>query len=71
MNFENHDMRIIAPLDPVEGWIYIEPMKEEVVGGWDHAYNISEYYINPTADEKIVWWSSISASSKSYDALEN
>ena len=42
MTFENRDMRIISPLDLIEGKRYVEPMKEEVVGGWDHTYNIFE-----------------------------
>ena len=42
MNFENHDMQIISPLDSSEGQRYVEPVKEEVVGGWDNTYNISE-----------------------------
>ena len=33
MNFENCDMQIIAPLDPSEGKSYIEPVKEELMGG--------------------------------------
>ena len=40
MNFENHNIRVIAPLDLSEGRRYIELVKEEVVGGWDHAYDI-------------------------------
>ena len=39
--------------------------------GWDHAYNLSEYYIHPTDDGEIVWCSTSSASSDSEDALEN
>ena len=53
MNFENHDMRFIAPMDPSEGRRYVDPVKEEVVGGWDHAYNILEDYVHPTADIEI------------------
>ena len=41
MNFENHDMKIISPLDPSEGRRYVKPLKGKFVGGWDHAYNIS------------------------------
>ena len=50
MNFETHDIWIIAPLDPLEGQRYVEPIKDEVVGGWDNAYNIYEDYVNPTMD---------------------
>ena len=41
MTFENHDIIVIALMDPNEGRRYVEPVKEEVVGRWDHAYNIS------------------------------
>ena len=40
MTFENCRMHIISPLYLIEGQRYIEPVKEEFVGGWDHAYNI-------------------------------
>ena len=40
MTFENQDIRVIAPMDPNEGRRYIEPVKDDVVRGWDHAYNI-------------------------------
>ena len=42
-------------------------MKDEAVRGWDHAYNISYYYI----DGKLHWHSSSSVSSNSNYALEN
>ena len=41
MTFENHDISVISLMDPNEGRRYVELVKEEVVGGWDHAYNIS------------------------------
>ena len=40
MNYENHDMLFIAPLDPNQGWRCVEPMKDDSVGGWDNSYNI-------------------------------
>ena len=46
MTFENQDIRFIVPMDPNEGRRYIEPVKDEVVKGWDHVYNISEDYIH-------------------------
>ena len=55
MTFENHDIGFIALMDPNEGRRYVEPVKEEVVGGWDHAYNISEDYIYPTFDGELGW----------------
>ena len=71
MTFENRDMQIISPLYPKEGQRYVEPIKEEVVGGWDNSYNISKDYINPTIDKEMRWRSTSSASSNSEDALEN
>ena len=53
MTFENQDIRAIAPMDPNEGLIYIEPVKDEVVRGWDHAYNISKNYIHPAANGEL------------------
>ena len=53
MIFENHDIRVISPMDPNEGRRFVEPVKEEVVGGWDHAYNISRDYIQPTVDGEL------------------
>ena len=41
MNFENRDIIFIASMDPNEGRMYVEPVKEEVMGGWDDVYNIS------------------------------
>ena len=41
MTFENRDIGVIALMDPNEGRRYVEPIKEEVIGGWDHAHNIS------------------------------
>ena len=41
MTFENQDIRVITPMDPMEGKRYIEPVRDEAVKGWDHAYNIS------------------------------
>ena len=71
MTFENRDMQIISPLYPKEGQRYVEPIKEEVVGGWDNAYNIFEDYINPTVNGEMGWRSTSSASFNHDDALEN
>ena len=46
-------------------------MKDEVVKGWDHVYNISEDYIHLTAEGELGWCSARSASSDSEDVLEN
>ena len=55
MTFENRDIRFIAPLDPSEGRRYVKPVKEEFVGGWDHAYNILEDYVHPTINGELGW----------------
>ena len=56
-------------MDPTEGRRYVESVKEEVVRGWDHAYNILEDYIHSIVDVELGWHSSSSASSNSDDAL--
>ena len=71
MTFENPDMRVIASMDPNEGWRYIELVKDKVVRGWDHAYNISEDYVHPTVKGELGWCSASSTASDSDDALEN
>ena len=71
MTFENQDIRVIALMDPNEGRRYIEPIKDEVVRGWDRVCNISEDYIHPTTDGELGWSSASSTSSDSEDALEN
>ena len=58
-------------MDPTEGRRYIEHVKDEVVKGWDHAYNISEDYIHLTIEGELGWHSASSTSSDSDDALEN
>ena len=55
MTFENCDIKFISSMDPNEGRRYVEPVKEEVVGGRDHAYNISEDYIHLIVDEDLGW----------------
>ena len=69
--FENQDIEVIASMDPNERKRYIEPVKDEVVNGWDHAYNILEDYIHSNVDGELGWRSAISVSSNSDDALEN
>ena len=68
MTFENHDIGVIAPMDPNEGHKYIETVKDEVVRGWDHAYKVLEDYIHPTNNGKLGWCSTSSASSDSDNA---
>ena len=69
MTFENQDVRVIDPMDPQEGWCYIELVKDEVGRSWDQEYNISEDYIHPTIDGKLRWRNASFAYSDSDDAL--
>ena len=55
IKFENHDMRVIAPLDPLEGKRYVETIKDEAMGGWDNAYNLSKDYINTIYNGDFGW----------------
>ena len=68
-------MRVVAPIDPLEGQRYVEPVKGEYHEGYlDNIYNISstmDDYINLVADGKLSWRSVICCSSDSGEALEN
>ena len=55
MTVENQNTRVIAPLNPLEGQQYVEPIKDEVMGGWENSYNVSEDYINSTANGELGW----------------
>ena len=54
LSFEDDEMSIVAPLDPLEGQRYVELMFNEGKGDHlDNIYNVTalkEDYINPTAD---------------------
>ena len=69
MTFKNQDIGVIAPMDPNEGRRYVEPVKDEVVRGWDHAYKILEYCIHSTVDGELGWHNSSSVSSD-FDVIE-
>ena len=59
LSFEDEEMQIVAPLDPIERPRYVELVFNE--GDGDHLdtiYNITtlqEDYINPTADGNLSW----------------
>ena len=61
LSFEDSELRVVAPIDPLEGKIYVEPVNSEGQGNYlDQLYNIMssrEYYINSTVDGKLSWWS--------------
>ena len=75
MSFEDSEIRVVVPIDPLEGKRYVEPVHSEGKENYlDHLYNImslKEDYINPTADGNLSWRSVSSCMSDSGEALEN
>ena len=75
LSFEDDEMRVFVPLDPLEGQRYVEPVFNEVQGGHlDNIYNVTaleEDYINLTADGNLSWRCMSSCTSDSGEALEN
>ena len=57
ISFEDDEMRVFAPLDPLEGHRYVEPVFNEWEGDHlDNIYNVTalkEDYINSTADGNL------------------
>ena len=57
LSFEDDEMRVFAPLDPLEGQRYIEPVFNEGKGDHlDNIYNVTalrEDYINPTPNGNL------------------
>ena len=57
LSFEDDEMRVVAPLDPLEGQRYIEPVFNEGQGDHlDYIYNVTalkEANINPTMDGNL------------------
>ena len=55
--FEDDEMRVVVPLEPLEGQRYVEPVFNQ--GQYDHLdniYNVTslrEDYINPTMDGNL------------------
>ena len=66
---------MVAPIDPLEGQRYIEPVNSEVQGNYlDHIHNITfsmDDYVNPTTDGNLSWQSISLCTSYSGKALEN
>ena len=75
VSFKNDEMRVVSPIDPLEGHRYVEPVYNEGHGDHlDHIYNVTalqEDYINPTTDGNLSWKSASSCMSDSGEALEN
>ena len=68
-------MRVVSPIDPLEGRRYVELVYSEGQGDYlDHIYNISapkDDYIHPTMDGNLSWRSASSCTSYSGEALGN
>ena len=68
-------MRVVSPIDPLEGHRYVKLVYSEGQGDYlDHIYNINtpkDDYINPTMDGNLRWRSTSSCTSDSGEALEN
>ena len=75
LSFEDDEMRVVVPLNPLEGQRYVEPMFNEGQGDHlDNIYNVTalkEDYINPTADGNLSWRCVNSCTSYLVEALEN
>ena len=75
MSFEDSEIRVVAPIDPLEGQQYAKPVHSEGQDNYlDQLYNImssKEYYINLMVDGNLSWQSVSSCMSNLGDALEN
>ena len=75
MTFEDAQIRVITPLDPLQGPRYIEPIRaEEEARNMDSLYQMTANqsdYINPTAEGNISWRCDSSCASDSDVSLEN
>ena len=74
LSFEDEEMRVVSPIDPFEGQIYIEPIYNEGQGDYlDQIYNVTtmqEDYINTTIDGNLSWRCTSSCSYDLGEALE-
>ena len=72
---EDDEMRVVSPIDPLEGQIYVKPVYIEGKGEYlDQIYNstaLKDDYINRTVDGNLSWRSNSSCTSYSGEALEN
>ena len=68
-------MRVVAPIDPLEGQLNVEPVHSEGREKYlDWMYNVissKDDYINPTTDVNLSWCSVILCTSNLGEALEN
>ena len=75
LSFEDEEMRVVSPIDPFEGQIYIKPVYNEgYVDCLDQIYNVTSLhddYISPIADGNLSWKCASSCTSDAGEALEN
>ena len=59
LTFEDVELRVVSPIDPLEGQRYVKKMNSEGQDGYmDHIYNIMyamDDYINMTYNGKLSW----------------
>ena len=75
MTFKGHNIRVIAPLDPLMGPRYTKPIRvEEEAKEIDDFYKMTtskDDYTNPTTDGTLSWHYASSCTSNSEAGLEN
>jgi hypothetical protein len=73
MTFYSGEYRVITPLDPSEGERFVEPtcLDLEEINQLYRTIAHNEYYVNPTADGILSWWSITSCAIDSDTSLEN
>ena len=75
ISFEDEEMRVISPIDPFEGKIYVQPVYDEgKVDYLDQIYNVTsmhEDHISLTENGNLSWKCMSSCISDSGEALEN
>ena len=58
LSFEDNEMRVVSPIDPLEGHRYVEPVYNDGhIDYLDQIYNVTtlqEDYINPTEDGNLI-----------------
>ena len=74
MIFEKKSLRVVVPLDPVEGSHYIEPVRDyDSDDDLDYIYKITvqeQDWVNPTVDGRISWERENSCTSDSDKEIE-
>jgi len=74
MILEKKSLRIMVPLDPMEGSCYTEPMcDDESNDDLDYIYKITtreQDWVNPTVDGRISWECESSYTSDSDEEME-